>query len=289
MVTPGCGRSCEGTSLHAKWFWVKKVAPCNRPRGTGLQVYLISLNSALEGGGCQRQALATLLPGKTQYPLYMSLNDFAWPECLQNFLTAWSRVLPDKLKVPQPDMKFPTSCRFQRLVSVFSQFSPSWAWLIQSTDPNSKLNIFPRYSRWPFKRCVHSICPHQHPLYISLRLIACCIPCPSVPTSSRNRNNGWRYNDIQLRKELGTEFADSMQLGAFKRILGSPWNSKTFMQFLKCSWKIAQPAVSSLSLLRCLCLQSSDQACWNVHATRNILAEFGPHSGSVASVVQNEH
>jgi hypothetical protein len=124
--------------------------------------------------------------------------------------------------------------------------------------------------------------------YFSLRLIACRIPCPSVPSCSKNRNNGWRYNYIQLRKELGTEFADCMQLGAFKRILGSPWYSKIFMQFFKCSWKMAQPAVSSLSLLRCLCLQPSDRACWTFHATRDIWAEFGLLAGSVTSVVQNE-
>jgi hypothetical protein len=210
----------------------------------------------------------------------MSLNYFGCPGCFRNYLTAWSRVLADKLTVPQRDNKFPTSCRFQRFVSLFSQFSLSWAGLIQSTYSNSQLNVILRYSRRPFKMCVHSVCPHQHLLYISLRLIACCIPCPSVPSSSRNRNNGWRYNYVEVRKKLGTELADSMQLGTFKRILGSPWNSKIFMQFLKCSWKVARPAVSSL--LRLWCLQSSDQACSIFRTTRDISTEFGLHAGSAA-------
>jgi len=216
----------------------------------------------------------------------MSLNYFGCPGCFRNYLTAWSRVLPDKLTVSQRDKKFLTSCRFQRFVSLFSHFSLSWAGLIQSTYSDSQLNVILRYSRRPFKRCVHSVCLHQHLLHVSLRIIACCIPCPSVP--SRNRNNGWRYNYVQMRKELSTELADSMQLGAFKRILGSLWNSKIFMQLLKCPWKMAQPAVCSLLRLRCLCLQSSDQACSIFRATRGMWAEFGLLAGSAASVVQNE-
>jgi hypothetical protein len=60
----------------------------------------------------------------------------------KNQLNPWSKVFPEKLKLPQPVMKFPEFYETRRFINAFTRVRhlyPSWATSIQSIPPTPLL------------------------------------------------------------------------------------------------------------------------------------------------------
>jgi hypothetical protein len=91
---------------------------------------------------------------------------------LRNCLTAWSRVLPEKLRNPQLVVTFPEFYGTRRFITTFTRvrhFSVSWATSIQTTPPyaTSWSSILILSSRFTLMSSKASRCrrlPHQNPV-----------------------------------------------------------------------------------------------------------------------------
>lgn len=165
------------------------------------------------------------------------LCDFGWPERFLNYQTAIEH---------NPSWTTDTSSVLQEILHVLwilkVRFRVQPVFLILSLiNPIHRLkfcvcgmqfNVILWYTRRSFRWRVLALTPLMH--YSSLRCMLHSLPIRLFLfeyVSVMKRIKAWRYNNTQLGKELGAEFTGSMQLDAFKRIVGSLWNSKILMLF----------------------------------------------------------